>query len=125
MEPNDTFDYKQASNFLIKKESLEKEKNFQLYQEATKDAKFIIDMIKQYNPQAIYQWGSLLHQEQFDINSDIDIAVEGIDSAEKFFELYGKAESMTEFSLDLIEIEKISEVHKKSIQGNGRIVYEK
>ena len=125
MKSEDTFDYKQASNFLEEKESLEKEKNFKLYREATRDAELIIDMIRSYNPDRIYQWGSLLDSDMFDSNSDIDIAVEGINSVEDFFELYGKALSMTDFPLDLIEIEKIDTIHAESIKRRGKVVYEK
>ncbi len=125
MESGDTFDYKAAAAFLKDKAESEKERDRKLFLQAEKDAELIIEMIKEYQPERIYQWGSLLQMDQFDINSDIDIAVEGMDSAEKFFELYGRAVAITDFSLDLVELEKINDVHRKSIRETGRLVYEK
>jgi len=125
MKSNNKFDYKAAATFLMDKSESEKKRNYKLFLQAEKDAESIIEMIKGYNPDKIYQWGSLLDVEQFDINSDIDIAVEGLASAEIFFELYGRAEKMTEFSLDLVEMEKINEMNRESISTNGRVVYEK
>ena len=121
-----SFDYNQAVKFLTVKEQHEQAACRQLYLEACQDFKEITAMIIAcYQPEKIYQWGSLLTPEAFDLNSDIDIAVEGIKSAEQFFELYDKASAMTQFSLDLVEIEKISEVHQKSIIEQGKIIYEK
>ena len=82
-------------------------------------------MIKRYNPVKIYQWGSLLKADGFDMNSDIDIAVEGINSTENFFELYGEALSMTNFPIDIVEMEKIDPIHAESIKKHGKVVYEK
>lgn len=42
-----------------------------------------------------------------------------------FFELYNKSASMTDFDLDLVEIEKISPIHQESIRKTGKIVYER
>ena len=78
---------------------------------------------KSYKPAAIYQWGSLLHREQFSELSDIDIALSGQITGETFFEMYGKAADMTEFSLDIVELGKIHPLHARSIRENGRLVY--
>jgi predicted nucleotidyltransferase len=122
----DSFDYKQAIKFLAAKEQAEQDKYHQLYLEAKRDFSTITAMIiSNYTPEKIYQWGSLLTPRNFDLNSDIDIAVEGIGSTEQFFELYDKALAMTDFSLDLVEMEKISEVHRKSIIQYGKMIYEK
>ena len=40
-------------------------------------------------------------------------------------ELERVAESMTEFPLDIVEIEKISPAHADSIRSKGRLVYER
>ncbi len=82
-------------------------------------------IIKKYNPKRIYQWGSLLHPEQFSEISDIDIAVEGIGSAETFFKLFGEADAMTKAPLDLVELEKVEPVHRESIIRKGRLIYER
>ena len=82
-------------------------------------------IIQKYHPRRIYQWGSLLNREHFSFISDIDIAVEGITSADEFFAMYGDAESITNFPLDLVQIEKVNELHARSIREKGRIVYER
>jgi predicted nucleotidyltransferase len=90
------------------------------------DARAIIAMIeKDYAPQRIWQWGSLLNQKQFSEISDIDIAVEGISDTETFFELYGKALALTSFPLDLVDLARIEPAHADSIRGRGRLVYER
>lgn len=90
------------------------------------DAKRIIDRIaSEYHPVRIYQWGSLLHPSKFTEHSDIDIAIEGITDAETYFKLLGDAMEMTEFKLDLVQLEKIEPEFVESIRQNGKIVYER
>ncbi len=76
-----------------------------------------------YCPKAIYQWGSLLDRDRFSEISDIDIAISGHISAEVFFEMFGKAMDMTDFSLDIVELEKIHPLHARNIREKGRLVY--
>lgn len=123
---NSGFNYKAARQFQKNKEQKRIRRNNELYTKANSDCKKIIDMIiEKYNPKRIYQWGSLLHPEQFSEISDIDIAVEGVGSAEKFFALYGEAMKMTDIPLDLIEMEKIEPVYRDSIVKRGKLVYER
>jgi predicted nucleotidyltransferase len=82
-------------------------------------------IIDRYRPKRIYQWGSLLHPEEFNDLSDIDIAVEGLKSAKIFFDLFGAIEELTKFPVDLVEIEKIDPIHAESIRKNGKLVYER
>lgn len=51
-------------------------------------------IIEKYSPLKIMQWGSLLNRDLFTEISDIDIAVEGIASAEQYFKLLKDAESL-------------------------------
>jgi hypothetical protein len=44
-------------------------------------------IIERFNPEYIYQWGSLLDKKMFTDYSDIDIALEGIRSIEDMLEL--------------------------------------
>jgi len=87
--------------------------------------KIIRIIINKYDPLRIYQWGSLLHPENFSEISDIDIAVEGIASTEQFFSLLSEADELTNFPLDMIELEKIHPLHAESIRKKGRLVYER
>lgn len=119
------FDYAAAREFLNTREVFRGIERKKIFDEATANCREIVLMISQiYNPQRIYQWGSLLHEEQFDENSDIDIAVEGLCSAEQFFEMFGLAEKLTRFTLDLVELEKVHPLHVESIKKNGKLVYE-
>ena len=81
-------------------------------------------IIESYNPKRIYQWGSLLDQSRFREYSDIDIAVDGIDDPATFFRMFGDAEKMTQFPLDLVDINKIETEFAELIKSRGRIVYE-
>lgn len=92
---------------------------------ATHDSLAIVTMIaSEYRPRRIYQWGSLLHPERFDENSDIDLAVEGITDAETFFKLLGDAMKLTRLPLDIVQIEKIEVEFAEAIRQSGKIVYE-
>ncbi len=122
----DTFNYDAAVEFLKNKSTTVDKQYEQLFKDATKDCRNIIEMIiKKYNPKRIYQWGSLLKPQNFKDYSDIDIAVEGLKSAEEFFALFGDAEDMTIFPLDLVEVEKVAEMYKDSITVEGKLVYER
>jgi predicted nucleotidyltransferase len=120
------FDFNAARMFLLNKRKKRIRRNRGLYKKASNDCSKIIKMIiEKYNPKRIYQWGSLLHPEQFSEISDIDIAVEGISSAETFFKLFGDADTMTKIALDLVELEKVEPVHRDSIIRKGKLVYER
>jgi len=123
---SDNFDYQSARNFLKEKSERKKQYSSELYLQAKKDADDIILAIQNnFSITKIYQWGSLLSPAHFDENSDIDIAVEGLNSAEDFFKLYGIALSKTSFPLDIVEMEKIEDLNRKSIIEKGKLVYEK
>jgi predicted nucleotidyltransferase len=122
----ETFDTAAAARKLRERESRRRQQRRELHRQAAGDADAIIRFIRdKYNPRRIYQWGSVLHPERFDENSDIDIAVEGLRSAEEFFALYGDVMNMTEFSLDLVELEKVEPVHRDSIRKRGKIAYDR
>jgi predicted nucleotidyltransferase len=120
------FDYNKAHQFLEKKEQDRKQSLDKKFNQACQDFKKIIDfIILKYNPKKIYQWGSLLNREHFSEISDIDIALEGVTSAEQLFEIYGAIMSMSDFSIDLIQIEKIEPEFAELIIKNGSVVYER
>ena len=97
-----------------------------LWERAATDCRVIIDMIaREYHPTRVYQWGSLLRPERFRDYSDIDIAVEGIGDAEMFFHMLGAAQAMTEFDLDLVQIEKVVPEYAEDIREYGKIAYER
>ncbi len=121
----DAFNYKAAAEFQKNKPRCIESKFKGLFQEATSDCEKIINMIQtKYNPNKIYQWGSLLHPENFKDYSDIDIAVEGLNTDE-FFAAFGDAIEITKFPLDFLDIKDVAKSHIDSIVKEGRLVYER
>jgi predicted nucleotidyltransferase len=97
-----------------------------LWEQACADAdRIIAHLVAAYHPRRVYQWGSVLHPERFTALSDIDIAVEGIGSAERWFALYGEVMRMTSFPLDLLELEHVEPAYRAHIMQHGRIVHER
>ena len=121
-----SFNIQKAREFVREKQRRLEEERHVRFERAWHDFNKIIAMlINKYNPKRIYQWGSLLNEKHFSEISDIDIAVEGIKSAEEYFAMLGDAMQLTDISLDLIEIEKIEPIYAKGIREKGRIVYER
>ena len=85
--------------------------------QAESDSRAIVDMIaREYDPARVYQWGSVLRPERFRDYSDIDIAVEGV---------FGAAQAMTTFDLDLVQIEKIVPEYAEEIRDYGKVACER
>jgi len=124
--PLTRFDINAARETLRRRNEKFAERLRDRYREATADCADIIDMLKRrYDPRRIWQWGSLLHEEQFSEISDIDIAVEGIGDAETFFRLAGEAREMTRLPLDIIELEKIDTEFRRLITTMGKCAYDR
>jgi len=118
----DLFDYSSAKRYLQNKQNNLRKKRFELWQKAQNDATKIIQMIlTKYKPSKIIQWGSVLESQHFSEASDIDIAVEGLDSI-VFMRLLAEAEDMTNFSLDLIRWENIHPSFQKILLRKGKII---
>ncbi|MBE0655792.1 MAG: nucleotidyltransferase domain-containing protein [Bacteroidales bacterium] len=94
--------------------------------EAKRDFEAICNMIiSEFHPVAVYQWGSLLDRTKFSEISDIDIAVEGITDAQQYFDLLKKAEELSQFPLDIVQLESIHPLHKEMILSRGKIIFKK
>jgi hypothetical protein len=101
------------------------ERNLQLWKKAKADADRILEMlVTVYHPKRVWQWGSVIEPEMFRKGSDIDFALEGIPDAPTWFRLLGDAMDMTDFSLDLVELDKIAPEFADIIRMKGRVVYE-
>ena len=112
--------------FLASREERKQRMLRERFEQASRDFERIVRMIvEKYKPHRIYQWGSLLRLEHFSELSDIDIAVEGLKSMEQYFSLLGEADEMTQFPLDIVELEKIHTLHAESIRAKGKLIYEK
>jgi predicted nucleotidyltransferase len=96
------------------------------YLKAREDFGAITRMISaKYRPGRIWQWGSLLDERAFSERSDIDIGIEGVQGAETFFALYGDAMALTDFPLDIVQMEKIEPEFAQIIRSKELVVYER
>jgi len=94
--------------------------------QAAADAQMIVDLIvRNYHPKRVFQWGSLLRPGGFKSYSDIDIAIEGVTDAERFFALQGEALAISRFPLDIVQLEKIAAEYADDIRRHGKMVYER
>ena len=119
-------DLQAARRFLNERERNRQEVLDISFKQATMDFQAIVHRIEEgYRPMRIYQWGSLTDRGRFSEISDIDIAVEGIDSAERFFALLKDCERLTQFPLDIVQIERIEPEYAALVREKGRIVYER
>jgi len=126
MSQTPLWDKTKTLQFLHKKWQQEQAINLRLWEKANHDVEIIVAMlIQKYNPRRIYQWGSVLYPAEFGELSDIDLAVEGIGEAKRFFALYGEAMALTDFSLDLVEMEKIEPEFAELIKLKGRVIHER
>ena len=115
-----------AAAFLDDKESRRQAKLDKKFDAATRDFRRIVVMIiEKYRPKKIYQWGSLLRRDRFSDISDIDIAVEGLEDSSRFIQLLSEADDMTDFAVDIVEMEHIDQIHADSIRKKGKVVYER
>lgn len=123
-QKNDRVSTAHMRAFLLRKAQAAKRRNEVLWRQAVNDADAIVAMIiEKFDPQAIYQWGSVLKGDHFSEISDIDIAVEGLHSAERYFAMLGEAEALTHFPLDLVEMEHIEPEYADLIRKHGKCVY--
>lgn len=121
-----TFDIQAAKRHLHQRDVQRREYLNRLEKQAKQDADRIIKMlIERFSPLRIYQWGSLLKTASFREWSDIDIAIEGLANPLTGLEAADAAKQMTEFSVDIIEIEHTYPMHAKTIRAEGKLVYEK
>lgn len=123
---NQSFDFHKAAWNLRRRAQERVQQRCRLFEKVDAQAKRIVTMaIEKYAPRRIYVWGSLLRPERFDENSDIDIAVEGVEPADKFFALAGDALNMATFPLDLVELDKIAPSDRQNLVTKGKLVYER
>lgn len=95
------------------------------WQQASVDCSRIVALlVSKYRPHRIWQWGSLLHPDQFSERSDIDLGIEGITRAEDFFALLGDAMGLTSFPLDIVQMEKIEPEFAEIIRMKGVLIYD-
>ena len=119
-------DIAKARAFVAEKERRREALLRRRLRQARSDFRKILQVIvERYRPRRVYQWGSLLDGRCFSEISDIDIALEGIVSAETYFQLYGEAMNMTDFPIHIVQLEKIAPEFRQLIITQGKLVYER
>ena len=119
-----TVDPAQTVAFLRRREADRQRGLDERFQTAWSEFHQIVEMIAgEFAPRRIWQWGSLLHRSRFSERSDIDIALEGLGSAERLFQVYARAEELTTFPLDIVELERIEPEYAHLIRTTGRLVH--
>jgi len=83
-----------------------------------------IEILKRHGAKRIILFGSLLQDDHaFRINSDIDLAVEGIEK-QNFCRAYADLIMALDWPIDLKPIEELKTRFKKNIFQQGKIIYE-
>ena len=116
----------QMRAFLERKARRQQEERERLHAEAAADARRIVELIAvRYRPARIVQWGSVLDGRRFQPYSDIDLAVEGVVDAQRFFALLADAEQETRFPVDIVQLERMEPEFREVILEKGQVVYER
>lgn len=117
---------RQIRSFVERKASARRAEALLLHAEAAADAGHIVRLIvDRYRPVRIVQWGSVLEARRFRPYSDIDLAVEGVTDAERFFALLHDASTQTRFPLDIVQLERVEPEFRELILEKGKVVYER
>ena len=114
----------QTVAFLRRREAVRQRELDRHFQTAWEEFHRIVEMfVGEFAPHRIWQWGSLLDRSRFSEWSDIDIALEGLGSAERLFQLHARAEELSTFPLDVVELEHIEPEYAHLIRTSGRLVH--
>ncbi len=84
----------------------------------------IVSILIKYNVKRVFVFGSLLNNKKFNLCSDIDFVVEGLEM-NKYLDAYGEVYMSSMFEVDLIPIERMSERLRNKVFRIGKILYEK
>jgi len=117
-------DHSKTLDFLSRRERVRQERLDARFRAAWKDFDRIVSyIVAEHHPKGIWQWGSLLDRRKFSDISDLDIAIEGLGSASELFQIVARAEELTDFPLDIVELEKIAPEFRELVKRKGRLVY--
>jgi len=115
---------RQAADSMRRRYAAEQRKLDAQFDLMAAEARRIIESIEsEFDPVRIYQWGSLLDRAKFRSYSDIDIAVEGVTDAARWMALERMAWEMSDYPLDIVQLEHVEPEYAEIIRGKGRIVY--
>ncbi|MDA8411596.1 MAG: hypothetical protein M0001_14570 [Treponema sp.] len=120
-------DLDRARAFLDAKERRRQGELDARFEVASRDFEAIVArIVERFAPSRVWQWGSLLDRDSFSEISDIDIAIEGLEGGPAaWFALIGEVMGMSDFKLDILELERIRPENADHIRQSGKLVYER
>ncbi len=117
-------DHRETIDFLKRRERSRQDALDTRFRDAWRDFQQIVAyIVDTHHPQRIWQWGSLLERKHFSEISDLDIAVEGLCSADEIFQIVARAEELTDFPVDIVELEKVEPEYRELIKRKGKLIY--
>jgi len=124
MEEKKAPEHHETLRFLRRRDLARQKALDRRFRDAWRDFDRIVSRIAaDYHPRRIWQWGSLLDRRRFSEVSDLDIAVEGLASAAELFAIVAQAEEISDFPIDIIELERTPPEYRALIKRTGRLVY--
>lgn len=90
---------------------------------ARKEAEKAAKILKEkFGAEKVWLFGSLVQDDRFHDRSDIDLAARGI-PPEKFYKAFGViTREVTDFEIDLVDIDDCKEYLKEAIQKEGELI---
>lgn len=77
-------------------------------------------LIRNYKVKDVYFFGSLIIPEkEFSVDSDIDLGVAGL-AAEDYYQVWREIESLSEFRVDLVDLDRCSREFRMKVLSEGR-----
>jgi predicted nucleotidyltransferase len=108
-----------------KRNQEEAEHNRHRSDQAHKDGCKIAEYLgKKYRVSRVFLFGSVTKDGAFNGNSDLDIAVVGLDKSD-FYKALADISQLTEFNIDLKPLEDCSEIFRQRVEEQGEVVYER
>lgn len=81
-------------------------------------------LVKNFGVEAIYLFGSLAWGDIFTPETDIDLAVAGLPAA-RYLEALSFLERISDFPIDLVDLNNVSEEFSRRIVTEGKLLYER
>ncbi len=108
----------------IESAELEEKEIKRLYGEVYEKAMRAAEVLgKSFGAKRVYLFGSLTSPELFKLSSDIDLAVEGVESS-RYLDAWGAVEMLMEHPFDLVQLERVKMSFRKAILEEGELIYE-
>lgn len=118
-------DYSSYIKTYIKRAEIKEQKRKELFKDLNKQARQAAKALgEKFKLKKVYLFGSLTNFDSFQLSSDIDLAVEGLNSTD-YFDAWGVLEDILDCSFDLVQMDKATNSLKKIIKREGVILFER